>query len=467
MLSTFTLFTSVDSSRKSGMPSEELLLFRHTLVRLYSMLHAVALSSICHMEDENFPIIDIQNMDDRLLCQLARKTDSDKVEVVYTWIQAHIVRSMKTGLVSMPAPIMTLVFHVMEQGMSEYQQVLLIMTIPFPFPYAQVTLMLVYLYTLLTPFMMLLWTKEPWVAFLFSFISTFGIVGINSIATQLEDPLGDDSNDLPCHEFHQTMNVKLLMLLDPLLFEEGVITSGSVLNLPELGRDLEEADAALLSMTAHGSLKSAGSFAKRHSQISPHGSAPSVSFPELEGFLREAEVQAHIRHQSQIGMEQRSSTADRLTTAMGAASSEPKAATMGSTAGRMSEFGPNEGLLPIHEAKADTSEAKADTSASSQPPASEAAPASQLPPEPVKHFIESVVKEVQLKEVLREQEDVKVMVPQDRVTQESMTAFLDRLESILRPTIQAAAASTAHKDAHSGEQPGRMETARGHISREL
>merc|ERR1719409_2523127 len=99
---------------------------------------------------------------------------------------------------------------------------------------------MVHLYTLLTPFVMLLWTRQPWVACICCFISTFGIHGVNNIATQLEDPLGDDANDLPCHEFHHTMNVKLLMLLDPLLYEEGIMSATSIMNLPELERMLSE-----------------------------------------------------------------------------------------------------------------------------------------------------------------------------------------------------------------------------------
>ena len=35
------------------------------------------------MEDENFPIIDVANMEDGLLTRLSEKDDSDKVEVVY------------------------------------------------------------------------------------------------------------------------------------------------------------------------------------------------------------------------------------------------------------------------------------------------------------------------------------------------------------------------------------------------
>ena len=72
----------------------------------------------------------LDQLDEEMISYLATKSDGEKVEAVYTWIQCFIVRNIKSGLLNMPAPIATRVFQVMEQGMSEYQQVLLIMTGP-------------------------------------------------------------------------------------------------------------------------------------------------------------------------------------------------------------------------------------------------------------------------------------------------------------------------------------------------
>jgi len=67
-----------------------------------------------------------------------------------------------------------------------------------------------------------------------------GIRGMNSIATQLEDPLGDDPNDLPCHDFHRNFNIKLLMMLDPLLYKQTHVQTTAVMNLSELERRVNE-----------------------------------------------------------------------------------------------------------------------------------------------------------------------------------------------------------------------------------
>lgn len=103
--------------------------------------------------------------------------------------------------------------------MVEFNQLLQIMSIPFPFPYAQVTAVLIWVYMLFTPFVMILWTNNSMCAGIFTFISIVCIMSINLIATELENPFGDDTNDLPVHEFHEEFVGLLTLLLDPRLHE--------------------------------------------------------------------------------------------------------------------------------------------------------------------------------------------------------------------------------------------------------
>ena len=74
------------------------------------------------MEDERFPIIDIDCWDDEMIGFLTGRSDRNKVESVYSWIPAFIVRNIKSGLLDIALPIARRVLHVMEQGMSGYQQ---------------------------------------------------------------------------------------------------------------------------------------------------------------------------------------------------------------------------------------------------------------------------------------------------------------------------------------------------------
>merc|ERR1712176_825733 len=57
-------------------------------------------------------------------------------------------------------------------------------------------------------------TVESWIlAPVVSFIPVFASFALNFISIQLEDPFGQDANDLPMHEFQAEMNNCLMMLL--------------------------------------------------------------------------------------------------------------------------------------------------------------------------------------------------------------------------------------------------------------
>jgi len=103
----------------------------------------------------------------------------------------------------------------MEKGMVEYNQVLQIMDIPFPFPYAQVSVVLLIIYFMFTPVIMCYWTNSKFFAFLFTLIATTCMCSLELIAAELDNPFGDDPNDLPCFAFQEDMNAGLLLCLDP------------------------------------------------------------------------------------------------------------------------------------------------------------------------------------------------------------------------------------------------------------
>merc|ERR1719276_354768 len=48
---------------------------------------------------------------------------------------------------------------------------------------------------------------------LFTFVPIFGMFSLNFIGIELENPFGDDDNDLPLDHFQSEMNKCLLMLL--------------------------------------------------------------------------------------------------------------------------------------------------------------------------------------------------------------------------------------------------------------
>jgi predicted membrane chloride channel (bestrophin family) len=198
----------------SNANAEEIVVFKHTVVRLFSMLGATAMSALAVMEDENFSVVDIKGFSRADLDFLMQREDANhRPNVVYQWIQSLIVKKMHSGLLNVPAPILTRVFQEMERGMVEYGHVLQIMTIPFPFPYTQICWILIRIYMIFTPFMMCRWTDNEWAAALFTLASVLCIKTINMIATEIENPLGDDVNDLPVHQYHDEFNDHLVLLL--------------------------------------------------------------------------------------------------------------------------------------------------------------------------------------------------------------------------------------------------------------
>jgi len=194
---------------------DEVKKYTHKVVRLISLLHALCLQNAADMTDENFHVIDAASFGKGRMAILAKLDSRARVDMVYQWIGALIMHSAKSGLLSTPPPILSRVFQELEKAMVEYNQVLQVMNVPFPFPYAQVSVMLLLVYIACTPVVMCYYVGNAFVAALLSFISVLCFVSIELIASELENPLGDDENDLPCHQWQDELNETLLSMLHP------------------------------------------------------------------------------------------------------------------------------------------------------------------------------------------------------------------------------------------------------------
>jgi len=210
---------------------ERVLVLQHTLVRLFSMLGAAAMGALCDMKDDDYEVIDIKSFSHEDLDFLMDlQEENHRPSVVYQWIQTLMMKSVKDETLTVPAPMLTRVAQQLEVGMMNYEQVLLIMRTPFPFPYTQICFVLVLINMVATPFMMCRFTDSPLVASLFSMICIVCINTIHMIATEIEDPLGDDTNDLPCHEYHDAFNHHLALLLHPGTLKPPVLQQIATMN---------------------------------------------------------------------------------------------------------------------------------------------------------------------------------------------------------------------------------------------
>eukprot|EP00928_Gymnodinium_smaydae_P065665 TRINITY_DN4876_c0_g1_i1.p1 TRINITY_DN4876_c0_g1~~TRINITY_DN4876_c0_g1_i1.p1 ORF type:complete len:521 (+),score=36.26 TRINITY_DN4876_c0_g1_i1:136-1698(+) len=199
----------------------EIFKFQQVIVRLCSVLHAVALAEIedntseelLDIEAFRVEVLDIDALDEQSI--LAIKNSNAKVELVFQWMQQLIVENISTGVLCIPAPILSRVFHELANGMVEFHEALKVSRIPFPFPYAQTCDLLLTLHFLITPIVLSIWTNSPFWAGVFSFLAVFILWALNAIAVEIENPFGLDANDLDEISMQQEMNAHLALLLMP------------------------------------------------------------------------------------------------------------------------------------------------------------------------------------------------------------------------------------------------------------
>jgi len=195
--------------------------FQCQLVRLFSMLHAVALAEIedsngkCkHIESVHafrYPLIDVGGVDSESLA--VTKESEAKVELIFQWIQQHIVENISTGVLNIPPPILSRAFQEVANGMVAFHDAMKISYVPFPFPYAQVCDTLLMLHWVLVPFVVSQWVNKAWWAATFAFVQVFILWSLSFIALELENPFGMDANDIDAKHMQTELNLQLMLLL--------------------------------------------------------------------------------------------------------------------------------------------------------------------------------------------------------------------------------------------------------------
>mmetsp|Transcript_3459 Transcript_3459/g.8617 ORF Transcript_3459/g.8617 Transcript_3459/m.8617 type:complete len:534 (+) Transcript_3459:105-1706(+) len=195
--------------------NKEVLEFRHTIVRLMSLCHASALEEIAG-EHEELETIDTYGLNSQTLMHLKDCKDIHKfnlVEVVLHLIQTLITQGLADDVLKIPPPILSRVYQTLSRGFVNLLNAKKIADTRFPFPYAQLISMMLILNVFMTPCLIVCLTTNPVWAPIFSFVPIFGFASLNFIGVELENPFGDDANDLPLEHFQTEMNKCLLMLL--------------------------------------------------------------------------------------------------------------------------------------------------------------------------------------------------------------------------------------------------------------
>lgn len=217
---------------------KEVAAFRHTIVRLMSLCHASALEEIADFDFE-IPRLDYEGISQMTRFSLRtrkHKYGFNRVEMVLKLIYSSMTKALDDGVLNIPAPILTRVYQTLSRGFVCNLNAKKIKDTRFPFPYAQMIAALLLIMLLGIPCVMAMLIRNVVWAAVFTFVPIFGVFSLNFIAMELENPFGQDENDLPLAHFQAEMNSSLLMLLHGLADHEATVTESAVRDFSELAR---------------------------------------------------------------------------------------------------------------------------------------------------------------------------------------------------------------------------------------
>eukprot|EP00927_Polykrikos_kofoidii_P012281 TRINITY_DN15287_c0_g1_i1.p1 TRINITY_DN15287_c0_g1~~TRINITY_DN15287_c0_g1_i1.p1 ORF type:complete len:581 (+),score=89.47 TRINITY_DN15287_c0_g1_i1:99-1841(+) len=204
------------SSAAVAQRSREVTEFRHTIVRLMSLCHGSALEEIAGVKTELLETIDSGGLNGPTLTHLnacAKVYQFNRVEVILHLMQNLITSGLTDGIIQVPPPILSRVYQTLSRGFVNLLNAKKITDTRFPFPFAQLITAILLAHLLLTPMIVAAVVPNKVLAPLFTFFPIFGMYSLNFIAVELENPFGQDANDLPLEHFQTDMNRCLLMLL--------------------------------------------------------------------------------------------------------------------------------------------------------------------------------------------------------------------------------------------------------------
>eukprot|EP00928_Gymnodinium_smaydae_P081941 TRINITY_DN65371_c0_g1_i1.p1 TRINITY_DN65371_c0_g1~~TRINITY_DN65371_c0_g1_i1.p1 ORF type:complete len:492 (-),score=36.87 TRINITY_DN65371_c0_g1_i1:159-1589(-) len=185
--------------------------FQHQVVRLFSLLYGSALTQVSTMTDKTFEFIDLDGFDKHHMEFLGET--HDECELVVQWLQRLIVEANTHDLVKIAPPILSRVYNQLGNGIVKLNNARKIKEFPIPFPLAQMITFMLFIHWLTTAMVCALTLSSPYMAALASFVIIVSFHGINYMAVELENPYGDDPNDLPLLDMQRDMNRSLQSLL--------------------------------------------------------------------------------------------------------------------------------------------------------------------------------------------------------------------------------------------------------------
>merc|ERR1719201_2848256 len=123
--------------------------------------------------------------------------------VVADWIMEAVTRAQLKGLLTIPPPILSRFYQELSNGLVGFAQAYKVTATPFPFPFAQILALLLSVFCIVCPIIVVQMTSGYILPPILSFSAILSYWGLNQIAVELENPFGDDDNDLPLIDMHR------------------------------------------------------------------------------------------------------------------------------------------------------------------------------------------------------------------------------------------------------------------------
>jgi len=153
--------------------------FRHLVVKLFSMLHALILADLeaeGHITGNehafSYELIDVKGIDPESLDHL-KDSGPRQIDLVYQRIHSVITEAQASGVLTVPPPILSRVFQELNNGIMEYHRTLAPAEVQFPAPYKEATHAVLLAHWILTPIIACGWNNYIWVAACIFFVQVF------------------------------------------------------------------------------------------------------------------------------------------------------------------------------------------------------------------------------------------------------------------------------------------------------